>query len=895
MTARIVSDRRRRRARARRASPTTSRGCCPPFPAPTPTATAGVGAADLTAIAQALGSDDAHADVDGDGVVDDATSPSTGASIFGGPASTGPPAFAGRPIFAGGPFSDRNPFPDPATGTPSDRFPRQRVPRPRSADAPADGWPGPCACSAPTRCRRCADNPLARTLPDVDLRDRYRDGLGAGRLHQRQRSSARRSTTSTTTQQDMVVAKLKQPAAPLLRSARRTTPSKACCARRSTAATATASAGSWSRFDGDSQPLGYTHLRRDHRTTTASAPTSRTRPSIPTMPAAASATQMAQFLRFVLVQLAGATEFSDPFCFRELTAWACPPPSRNVLGNTSLDRFDAMIIGSGAGGSAAAYVLTSAGLKVLILEAGNNYFPGLDDPTPGMPVPLYSNDELKARDPARSTARTRSSSRARSAPSETDAAAAERGRQHPEPHRRRHRRSRRHEVPALQRGRLPHRLGAARRGRAYDGTSFIDWPLDLRRARAVLHRGRDPHRRRRGRQRHGADPFASRRCSPYPMPPSAEMYVGRLLGRGRAAGRLPSVPLSRPRSTRVPTRHPGVAAAAACVSCGFCSGFGCPNNCEELGGGDDAARRAAQRQLPAALQLLSSRGLRRDGTGRHIIGVEYIDPDGAVQTATADQFILAASAMESARLACSRTSRSAKGPALPPRPPHALPLPDERRRHLPAAHPRRARPVGHQRHSRLPRRHRGRHRPHRRTAGRSAASSSSAPRRSRSAPDKSARSRSTSPRASPASAMCAEAAAGREPVPRAHRGDDHAGRGRAAGDQPRRPRSQRARRLRPAGGAADLPQPSLRARRRGVLQAAAWSRSCAKPAPSSASSTRPPAARRAAATSWAACAWAADPARVGRATRYGQLARRRQPLLHGRRRRCRPARATTRP
>src|SRR3990172_4713223 len=72
-------------------------------------------------------------------------------------------------------------------------------------------------------------------------------------------------------------------------------------------------------------------------------------------------------------------------------------PSRepNVLGNTDLASFDALIIGSGAGGSAAAYVLATHGKKVLVLETGNNYFPGLDDPTSGQPVPLFSNDELK--------------------------------------------------------------------------------------------------------------------------------------------------------------------------------------------------------------------------------------------------------------------------------------------------------------------------------------------------------------------------------------------------------------------------------------------------------------------------------------------------------------------
>ena len=69
-------------------------------------------------------------------------------------------------------------------------------------------------------------------------------------------------------------------------------------------------------------------------------------------------------------------------------------PEDDVLGNRGLARFDFCIIGSGAGGGTAAHVLTAAGKNVLVLEAGPNPFPRLDDPA-GLPLPLHSNDELK--------------------------------------------------------------------------------------------------------------------------------------------------------------------------------------------------------------------------------------------------------------------------------------------------------------------------------------------------------------------------------------------------------------------------------------------------------------------------------------------------------------------
>src|SRR5207247_9438676 len=67
----------------------------------------------------------------------------------------------------------------------------------------------------------------------------------------------------------------------------------------------------------------------------------------------------------------------------------------DVLGESSLSEpCDVGIIGSEAGGGSAAHALPPAGKTVLVLETGDNPFPGLDDPKP-LPFPLHSNDELK--------------------------------------------------------------------------------------------------------------------------------------------------------------------------------------------------------------------------------------------------------------------------------------------------------------------------------------------------------------------------------------------------------------------------------------------------------------------------------------------------------------------
>jgi gluconate 2-dehydrogenase alpha chain len=307
-----------------------------------------------------------------------------------------------------------------------------------------------------------------------------------------------------------------------------------------------------------------------------------------------------------------------------------------VLGDTSLARFDALIIGSGSGGAPLAWVLARNGWKVCILEAGPCYFPGLDDPAPGNPRSLFSNDEIKLEARSLIGAQTWLEPRTFRA-SESDGARTHIG-----------------EVNALPRtvgGAFVHADCKTPRFHPTDfelgrhlgdltGASFADWPVgyaDLEPFYAVAERMIGVQGQA------GADPFAAPRSTPYPMPPGPEMYVGHVLAAG--ARKLGLTPFPYPSS--ITSRD--YRGRPPCNDCGFCSGFGCPSNAK----GSPAVTYLREALLTGNVQLryncIATHVIARAG-GREVAGAGYLDPEGRASSVEADRVVLAASPIESARL-----------------------------------------------------------------------------------------------------------------------------------------------------------------------------------------------------------------------------------------------------
>lgn len=330
----------------------------------------------------------------------------------------------------------------------------------------------------------------------------------------------------------------------------------------------------------------------------------------------------------------------------------------DLLGNRALERFDVCVIGSGAGGGAAAHALTAAGKSVLVLEAGPNPFPGIDERGALAPT-LHSNDELKYA--VRNFITPLPDLEPRTFRSDASAAA----RIHPDVN----------VLPKCVGGAWSHADMKTPRftgvdfelitamGRAKDrhpglevpgffgdaaSANFADWPFrydDLEpfytQAERLIGVAGDE-----------SNPFAPPRSAPYPMPAHEDMYVAHILREGASRTQLLGAPLS-------PHKYPaGIASRfydagdpdltrPPCNQCGPCSGFGCPIHAK----GSPAVTTLRRALLTGRCQLRFNCQvtlLRNDGG--HVTGIEYIDGAGNRQAAAADAYVLAASAIESARL-----------------------------------------------------------------------------------------------------------------------------------------------------------------------------------------------------------------------------------------------------
>jgi choline dehydrogenase-like flavoprotein len=310
----------------------------------------------------------------------------------------------------------------------------------------------------------------------------------------------------------------------------------------------------------------------------------------------------------------------------------------------------AVVIGSGAGGSMVARVLAKSGLfdPVTVLEKGPNYFRDLANPDFSKVVTLFSNDEIKFG--TRVGPQTSSDSLDNADPlldprrfitpdfggvnfvGEVNS------------------------LPQVVGGGLNHSDWKARRWRPADfrlktlaekfpthlditGANVVDWPLSYEDLEpfytlaeyivGVQGPAEIP------------SPFAPHRQKPYPMPPGVQQYVALVLSNGAAKVGLHPFPAPMGATSRPYNGRP------VCNDCGFDGGFGCP-----IGAKSSPAITALRDALLTGRTRLmpESYVYRLNLNGNRVVSVSYFDRDGTSRELEADLFVMASSAIESARL-----------------------------------------------------------------------------------------------------------------------------------------------------------------------------------------------------------------------------------------------------
>ncbi len=303
-------------------------------------------------------------------------------------------------------------------------------------------------------------------------------------------------------------------------------------------------------------------------------------------------------------------------------------------------RRSAIVVGSGAGGSVAAWALVEAGYEVLILEKGRDLLPGLGRAEGARS--LFANDEVRSarffenQDPLLEPRTGRSQADAAKGTARTFQGDI-------------------NDLPTTVGGGTIHWDAKVPRFWRQDfkglslygpvpGANVADWPLEYEDLAPYY----DEVEARLGVQGDVAQmPARTReqapRSRPFPQRPNPPMYAGLRLAEGAAALGHTAYPYPMAINSKEFDGRP------RCNSCGFCSGFGCPINAR---GG--AAVSFLHQAVRGGARLISRAFVSRielSADGRRARGVSWLDPSGTSHTEHADTVVLAPSAIETARLA----------------------------------------------------------------------------------------------------------------------------------------------------------------------------------------------------------------------------------------------------